>query len=88
MHFYHVFEGFLMVVGGFWPLPITSIEVLEGCHCILQMEKIAFPQNRLFLTPLHKNDYVSYVQTSPTVDQSNEEKQLSTIALHCSLCPT
>ena len=51
MHFYYAFEGFLMVVGGFWPLAATFRRILGNCCYMLQMEKIVFPQSGLFLTP-------------------------------------
>ena len=31
MHFYRVFNGFLVVVGGFWPLAAASVVVLQHC---------------------------------------------------------
>ena len=47
MHFYFVFEGLQMVVGGFWLLAATSTKGLEGSRSslfILQTEKTVFPQ--------------------------------------------
>ena len=53
MHFYHVFNGILMVEGGFWPLAATSMKVLERCCYILQMHKTVFPQSGQVPTTHH-----------------------------------
>ena len=45
MHFYRVFEGFLMVVGGFWPLAAASIiKVLGGCCYSPKTKETIFPK--------------------------------------------